>query len=369
MKKKLIPILVVVILSLISFGVYADEIFYKEFTDESSLKLISVNTTGGEAVVAKTEEESYLEISDTDKDINSGVILVKNFSSREKFIAFEVKFKCPAKIPVTEFSVNTNSGKCFYAKLYSTGMITVSDGNKEVSTVETKIAPDKWYTLRIVADRSTKKGELRILSNELKGYKGKYNKDGKLKQLDGEYTICELDFLEFLKDDYFNAVNISTGAETGNIHISYIKIEAGNNLTMKEPPAPTPVVKDPVPHPVKGQININYNGEYMYFAVKPIIVKGRVMLPVRSIFEMLDMKVEWDGEKSMATAKKEGLEVILTLGSNNAVVNGKTSETDVAPLLNNNRIFMPVRFIGESAGLDVSWDDNTRTVIMKEKKQ
>jgi len=38
------------------------------------------------------------------------------------------------EIPVTEFSINANSGKCFYAKLYSTGMINVSDGNKEVST-------------------------------------------------------------------------------------------------------------------------------------------------------------------------------------------------------------------------------------------
>jgi len=80
------------------------------------------------------------------------------------------------------------------------------------------------------------------------------------------------------------------------------------------------------------------------------------------------MKVEWIEEKSTAVAKKEGLEISLTLGSNNAIVNGKTIQTDVAPILKKDRIFMPVRFIGENAGLDVSWDENIQTVIMKEKE-
>ena len=368
MIKKLIPLFTIVAISFVPYIGYAREIFHEEFKDEDSLNRISANTTGGNISVFKGEE-AYLEIVDTDSDINSGVILVKKVSSRENFIAFEVKFKCPDKIPVTEFSVNSDSGKCFYAKIHSNGMINVSDGNKEITTIETAIAKDKWYTLRIVADKVRKKGELKLCANELKSYKGKYNKEGKLKQLDGEYTICDLDFSDSSKSGDFDAVNISTGAETGSIHIAYVKIEDGNNLSMKEPPAPTPVVKDPVPHPVKGQINILYNDEYMYFAVKPIIVNGRVMLPVRNIFEMLDMQVEWNGESSTATAKKEGIEISLTLGSKQAIVNGSLSETDVAPLLRNDRIFMPVRFIGESAGLDVSWNGETETVIMKEREK
>lgn len=368
MKKKLIIAFITVILSVNSIVTSAQEIFYKEFSDDNSLSQISVNTTGGNVTVEKTDKETYMSLTDTDSDSNSGIVAVKNFTSGKNFVAFEIKFKLSGEIPVTEFSINANSGKCFYAKLYSTGMINVSDGNKEVSTIETKIVPDKWYTIRMVADKSTQKGELKISSNELKGYKGKSNKSGKLEQLTGEYTICDLDFLNSYNGKNFDTIRISTSAGKGSIHIGYIKIEEGNNLTMKEPPAEAPRVKDPKPHPVKGQININYNGEYMYFAIKPIMVNDRVMLPVRNIFEMLGMKVEWIEEKSTAVAKKEGLEISLTLGSNNAIVNGKTIQTDVAPILKKDRIFMPVRFIGENAGLDVSWDENIQTVIMKEKE-
>jgi Copper amine oxidase N-terminal domain. len=60
------------------------------------------------------------------------------------------------------------------------------------------------------------------------------------------------------------------------------------------------------------------------------------------------------------------------IGSNEASLNffddGKAPETitlDTAPEMINGRTLIPVRFIAESTGADVSWDEATQTINIK----
>ncbi len=46
------------------------------------------------------------------------------------------------------------------------------------------------------------------------------------------------------------------------------------------------------------------------------------------------------------------------------VLDGRDVYTDVAPQIINGRTFVPVKFIAEALGIDVKWDDNTRSVIL-----
>jgi hypothetical protein len=39
---------------------------------------------------------------------------------------------------------------------------------------------------------------------------------------------------------------------------------------------------------------------------------------------------------------------------------------DVAPLIINSRTYVPIRFVSEAMGCDVSWDDPTDTVTVTE---
>lgn len=57
-------------------------------------------------------------------------------------------------------------------------------------------------------------------------------------------------------------------------------------------------------------------------------------------------------------------QMILTIGEKEAFVFGETIENDVAPVIWDGRTYLPVRFICESLGLKVEWNEETRQVII-----
>lgn len=61
-------------------------------------------------------------------------------------------------------------------------------------------------------------------------------------------------------------------------------------------------------------------------------------------------------------------EIVLTIGSTEAIVNGEEYTLDVAPVIMNNRTLVPIRFISEALGYEVSWDEATQQVKIKTTK-
>lgn len=112
-------------------------------------------------------------------------------------------------------------------------------------------------------------------------------------------------------------------------------------------------------------ISVNFDGDALEFDVSPEIVNGRTMVPISTIFNALEMDVDWDGNLRKVTATKSGLEVILFIDSDEATVNGKTVVLDAAAYIKNGRTMVPLRFVAESTGAIVTWDGDTRTVGIK----
>ncbi len=54
----------------------------------------------------------------------------------------------------------------------------------------------------------------------------------------------------------------------------------------------------------------------------------------------------------------------LTIGSNTVTLDGVESTLDVSPEIRNQRTMLPIRYIAETVGAEVSWDANSRTVII-----
>jgi hypothetical protein len=61
-------------------------------------------------------------------------------------------------------------------------------------------------------------------------------------------------------------------------------------------------------------------------------------------------------------ATKGSTTVSLTIGSTAATVNGQNVTIDVAPFVVGARTLVPLRFIAQSIGASVNWDDSTSTV-------
>lgn len=119
------------------------------------------------------------------------------------------------------------------------------------------------------------------------------------------------------------------------------------------------------------EIKVQYNGENIKFtdaAVK--VVDGRTVVPFRQILETMGAAVTFDTKSKMITAKTKDKEISCTVGSKNITINenGKkvTKQMDTAPFVDkkSNCTYVSVRFIAESMGYSVGWDEAEKTAII-----
>lgn len=87
-----------------------------------------------------------------------------------------------------------------------------------------------------------------------------------------------------------------------------------------------------------------------------VLIDDRTLVPMRAIFEELNAKVNWDQETKTVIAIKNETEIQLTIGLNKALLNNKVLHLDVPPQLIDNSTLVPLRFISETLGASVKWN-------------
>ncbi len=92
----------------------------------------------------------------------------------------------------------------------------------------------------------------------------------------------------------------------------------------------------------------------------PEVKNNRTMVPLRVISENLGATVNWIDSK--ITLTNNNMQITLKPNSNTVIKNGKTELLDVQPYLKNNRLFVPIRFIAETFGCQVNYQNSTVTV-------
>lgn len=103
---------------------------------------------------------------------------------------------------------------------------------------------------------------------------------------------------------------------------------------------------------------------------KPYVVgAGVTLVPVRVITEAFDAKVDWIGETQTIKLTYPGVNIVIQIGNTTAEINGRAEKLLAAPELTKSGYTMvPLRFISENFGADVSYDDKTeRITVTKEK--
>ena len=111
-------------------------------------------------------------------------------------------------------------------------------------------------------------------------------------------------------------------------------------------------------------IEVKLNNMALTFDVKPANIQGRVLVPLRVIFEQLGMDVDWVAATKTVTGSKNGNTVKLVQDSTDAYVNGALVKLDVPAQIIGGRTMVPVRFIAESTGAKVFWDSASQTVYI-----
>jgi N-acetylmuramoyl-L-alanine amidase len=112
-------------------------------------------------------------------------------------------------------------------------------------------------------------------------------------------------------------------------------------------------------------VALRIDGQWIHADVAPMIVEGRTLVPARAVFESLGGVVSWDDSaypvQSVSVSCYDTI-VNLTIGAATALVNGAEMPLDVPAQIVNDRTLIPVRFVSESLGFVVRWDNAGRIV-------
>jgi photosystem II stability/assembly factor-like uncharacterized protein len=101
----------------------------------------------------------------------------------------------------------------------------------------------------------------------------------------------------------------------------------------------------------------------------PVLGAGnRTLVPVRAVAEAMGGTVDWNATTRTASVTVGSNTLELTLGKNTALFNGTVTPIDtdpkVLPLIINGRTMLPLRFVVESLGAQVSYDQATKTITI-----
>jgi LysM repeat protein len=108
-------------------------------------------------------------------------------------------------------------------------------------------------------------------------------------------------------------------------------------------------------------IKIIIDGKQVNFSQAPMLINGVTYIPIRGVTEVLGGEVWWNSETKTAGINKGNAKIAFVIGDNNARVNGEKVSMDPS-FITNGITMVPLRFIGESLGMTVSWNQAEKTV-------
>lgn len=115
-------------------------------------------------------------------------------------------------------------------------------------------------------------------------------------------------------------------------------------------------------------IMVVVNDKIVEFDQKPVIQNSRTLVPFRKIFEALGADVDWDNDTQQVRAKNENTEISFIIGEKVLLINQKdTIIMEVKPQIMNGRSMVPLRIVSETLGANVDWNDEERIITIETK--
>ena len=111
-------------------------------------------------------------------------------------------------------------------------------------------------------------------------------------------------------------------------------------------------------------ILVMVKGKYIDFDVAPVIENERVLVPMRNIFAALGADVIWQGDVNTVIATRGEDVIALQPGQNFLFKNNEKIEIPTAAIAKDNRILVPIRAVAESLDTEVFYNGNTNTVVI-----
>ena len=115
------------------------------------------------------------------------------------------------------------------------------------------------------------------------------------------------------------------------------------------------------------KIRVHVDGHIINFETDPILENDTTLVGFRAILEALGAEVIWDESTQTVTAVKDDTEIVLNIGSDTAYVNGEAVKLLAASQIIGDSTMIPLRFVSESLGMKVEWDEDAYLITVDSK--
>lgn len=112
------------------------------------------------------------------------------------------------------------------------------------------------------------------------------------------------------------------------------------------------------------EIRVILEGKQLDFDVAPQIRNGRVLVPMRKIFESFGLTVTWDDTLRAARGRNEAKDITFVIGSDKAVLNGLAYDLDVPAQIIGGSTMVPLRFLSEHMDYNVVWNGDAQLILL-----
>ncbi|SFS72633.1 Copper amine oxidase N-terminal domain-containing protein [Paenibacillus sp. BC26] len=123
------------------------------------------------------------------------------------------------------------------------------------------------------------------------------------------------------------------------------------------------------PTPMQPPIEIVLNGNSVALTTGVIIRNGQAFIPLRSVFEQMGAKPEWNAADKKVTIerKSEGkpsVTILVKYTSGEVYLNGTATPSVNKPFIIQNTSYLPLRLISELLGAKVVWVKEQRKIVI-----
>ena len=112
-------------------------------------------------------------------------------------------------------------------------------------------------------------------------------------------------------------------------------------------------------------IRIQIDGQPLETDVSPVIENDRVLVPVAHLLRALGAQVTWNEAARTVTISQNDRRMLLTIDSRTAQINGEAVQMEVPARILNQRTILPLRFVAENLEAVVEWDGVNRMVTVQ----
>lgn len=115
----------------------------------------------------------------------------------------------------------------------------------------------------------------------------------------------------------------------------------------------------------QNEIRIFLNGQEIFMDAAPVVEEGRTLVPVRFVLEAVGAEIGWNDSTRTVFVNMEEMSIELPVGNRTVRINGSSVTLDVPAKIIGNRTFVPLRFVTENLGAEVYWDEVGRAIYLQ----